>query len=218
MRSPGVLSHVAKPGASSIAQKGAAAVASSNDTLRLRRSAAMLVVFGFTWMGWGLGSSQWGRSQWPLWLIIYVLTGVLGGWIAFESRRAVTSTRRDKAGELDRQKRLWTDMRGTLRFEMLGCLLVVLLSALFRRWEFLAIGISCVVGLHLLPLAAIFKNRAFAATGASIMLLNAFELFSLPHSKLTLSTGISTGVALWSLAILEVYRLRQMGVGLSVIP
>jgi hypothetical protein len=54
--------------------------------------------------------------------------------------------------------------------EAAGCGIVVLLIAVFHRWDLLAAGISLVVGIHFLPLAGLFRFPTYYGTGIAIIL------------------------------------------------
>lgn len=111
----------------------------------------------------------------------------------------------------------WQKRRQAFRIvtllEVVGIIIVVMLANLFRRPDWLAVGISLVVGLHFLPLGRIFGTALYYWVGTLIVVWNILTLTALKSWNLTASVGIATGLILWAAAIYVLKRsFRVAGV------
>jgi hypothetical protein len=90
--------------------------------------------------------------------------------------------------------------------EVVGCIVVVILANVFRRPDWIAVGISLVVGLHFLPLGRIFGYASYYWVGTLIVAWDILTITALRSWNLTASAGIATGVILWATAIYVLIR------------
>ena len=155
--------------------------------------------FGFMWLGWGL--SVFPALPPAIWVVDVTVAVVL---MAF----AVTAVRRGrkmmKARGAPRDD-FWQTRRKAFGIvtllEVLGCIIVVVLANLYQRPDWIAVGISLVVGLHFLPLGRIFGVASYYWVGTLIVVWDILAIFALKSLNLTASAGIATGVILWAAAI-----------------
>lgn len=85
--------------------------------------------------------------------------------------------------------------------EVVGCIVVVMLTNVFQRPDWIAVGISLVVGLHFLPLGRIFGFASYYWVGTLIVVWDILTITALKSWNLTASASIATGVILWATAI-----------------
>lgn len=99
----------------------------------------------------------------------------------------------------------WQKRRKAFRLvtvlEVAGCILVVVLANVFRRPDWVAAGISLVVGLHFLPLGRIFGVASYYWVGALIVVWDILSITALRSWNLTAAVGIGTGLILWATAV-----------------
>lgn len=99
--------------------------------------------------------------------------------------------------------------------EIGGCLIVVALANLFHRTDWIAVGISFVVGLHFLPLSRILEVATYYWVGASIIVADAVAIITRESLNPTAFAGIATGLILWISAIYALVRSFRAGAGAS---
>lgn len=85
--------------------------------------------------------------------------------------------------------------------EVAGCSVAVILANLFHRPDWLAVGISLVVGLHFLPLGRIFEVVVYYWVGSLIVLWDILTIAASKSWNLTASASIPTGLILWATSI-----------------
>jgi hypothetical protein len=167
-------------------------------------AAIVTTAFGFIWLGWGLSvvtslpPDVWvGYFSVAAALIAFALTAV---WRGRKMMKALGSPRGD----------FWQKRRKAFRIvillEVVGCIIVVILANVFRRPDWIAVGISLVVGLHLLPLGKIFGFASCYLVGTLIVICDVLSVTALRSWNLTASASIATGVILWGAAIYVLVR------------
>lgn len=90
--------------------------------------------------------------------------------------------------------------------EVAGCSVAVILANLFHRPDWLAVGISLVVGLHFLPLGRIFEVVVYYWVGSLIVLWDILTIAASKSWNLTASASIPTGLILWATSIYVLVR------------
>jgi hypothetical protein len=170
-------------------------------------AATIMSFFGFVWLGWGF-SAVAAVSNFPpaLWAAFFIVTAVLMGFAIAALRRGRALM---KAQGTSRQE-FWSQRRRPFRIvtslEVLGCVLVVVLANIFHRPDWIASGISLVVGLHFIPLGSIFDFPAYYFVGSLIAAWDILSVAALNSSNSTAFAALGTGVILWVTAIAMLFR------------
>lgn len=166
-------------------------------------AAIVATSFGFVWLGWGLSVLR------ALPVVVWILLCCIAAALIVTAVIAVRRGKRLMRGQGTSRRDLWEKRRkpfGVVTlFEVVGCIVVVVLANIFRRADWVGVGISLVVGLHFLPLGRIFEATAYYWVGALIVVWDILAITALKWN-LTASAGIATGVILWAAAINVVVR------------
>jgi len=131
-------------------------------------AAIITTSFGFVWIGWGFSALRGLPAA--IWVGYFSAAAVL---IAFAATAVLRSRKmmRTRGGS---RGDFWQKRRKAFRIltllEIVGCIIVVILANLFRRPDWIAIGISLVVGLHFLPLGRIFGVTSYYWVGTLIVI------------------------------------------------
>jgi hypothetical protein len=180
-------------------------------------AAAIMIVFGFFWLGWGFSNSRLftefsSRRARPaiLWISFYCASLVFLAIAIRAARRTRRELNAQGPASRDFRLRYGKQFRRISILEGIGCGIVLLLASQSHRMDLLAAGIGVVVGLHFLPLARLFHVQAYYATGVVVVLHNVLSMLLLRGSDITLSAGVGTGVALWITAVYLLYRPGRM--------
>ena len=161
------------------------------------RSIGALVTafFGFIWFGWGFSA----LPDFPTfaWIILFAVAVAFLTLGVLALRRGKALLRAAGASRQD----FWNSRRKPFRavtlLEGAGCIAVVILANVFHRVDWIALGISLVVGLHFLPLGKILLFPAYYWTGSLIVACDLILATSFKSWNPTASAGISTGTILW---------------------
>lgn len=171
-------------------------------------AAVIEVSFGFLWLGWGLSALP--DVPAAVWVVDVSLGVVM---IAFAAR-AVRQGRKMMRAQGGSRRDYWQTRRKSFGIvtllEVAGCIVVVVLASLFQRPDWIAVGISLVVGLHFLPLGRTFGVVAYYWVGAVIVVWDILSLTAFKSWNLTASAGIGTGVVLWGAAISIFLRSQRL--------
>lgn len=155
--------------------------------------------FGFIWLSWGL--SVFPALPPAIWVADISVAVVL---MAFAIAAVRRGRKMMKARGVARND-FWQTRRKRFGIvtllEVAGCIIVVLLANVYQQPNWVAVGISLVVGLHFLPLGRIFGIASYYWVGTSIVVWDLLAIFALKSWNLTASAGIATGVILWAAAI-----------------
>lgn len=162
-------------------------------------SAVITTAFGFLWLGWGL--SVLPGLPAAIWVAYFIVAAALMTFGVTTVRRARKMAGVDRGWRSD----FWQKRRKAFRLvtvlEVAGCIIVVVLANVFRRPDWVAAGISLVVGLHFLPLGRIFGVASYYWVGALIVVWDIVSLTALRSWNLTAAVGIGTGLILWATAV-----------------
>lgn len=175
-----------------------------------------MTVFGFVWLGWGFSVSpaftnfSSNRALPALrWITLYVVFLAL-------LATSIQAVRKTKAGMKARSEtpdqfrsRFSKPFRVICLFEGAACAVVVALALSFQRLDLIAAGISLVVGVHFLPLARLFRLRAYHVAGSAIILTDLLSVSLMKGRNLTLGPAASTGIVLWVTAIYALFNTRE---------
>lgn len=171
-------------------------------------AAIITTTFGFMWLGWGFGVLR--GLPVVIWMGYFSVAAAL---MAF----AVTAVRRGRRmmkAQGGSRSDFWQKRRQAFGIvtvlEVVGCVIVVVLANVFRRPDWIAIGISFVVGLHFLPLGRIFESASYYWVGAVIVVWDILTITALKSWNLTASACIATGVILWASAIYVLTRSHRI--------
>lgn len=166
--------------------------------------AIITTAFGFVWLGWGL--SALGDLPLAIWVTDLLLAATLMAFAVTAARRSRKIMRAQGATRAD----FWRTRRkpfGILTLlEVVGCIIVVVLANVFRRPDWIAVGISFVVGLHFLPLGRILGVAAYYWVGSLIVLWDILTITAFKSWNLTASASIPTGLILWATSIYVLVR------------
>lgn len=170
--------------------------------------------FGFIWLGWGFSKIR----DLPA-TIRVVHVSVAAVLMAF----AITAVRRGRKMMTEQggsREDFWQMRRKAFRIvtilEVVGCIAVIILANLFRRPDWIAVGISLVVGLHFLPLGRVFGVASYYWVGTLIVVWDILTITALKSWDWTASAGIATGLILWAAAIYAL--VRSFDIVRSIIP
>jgi len=170
-------------------------------------AAIIMSFFGFVWLGWGFSAiADVSHFRWTAWAAFFVAGAVLMGF----SIAAVRSGRALMKAHGTSRREFWRARGKSFRIvtivEALGCIVVIVLANIFHRPEWIASGISFVVGLHFIPLARIFNFPAYYFIGG---LIAAWDIVSVtvvkPSNSIALAS-LGTGAILWITAIVVMIR------------
>lgn len=171
-------------------------------------AAVIEVSFGFLWLGWGLSAFP------PLPTAVWVVDVSIGVVMIAFAVRAVRRGRRMMKAQGGSRSDYWQTRRKSFGIvtllEVAGCIVVVVLASLFQRPDWIAVGISLVVGLHFLPLGRTFGVVAYYWVGTVIVVWDILTLTAFKSWNLTASAGIGTGVVLWVAAISIFLRSQRL--------
>lgn len=166
--------------------------------------AIITTTFGFLWLGWGLGVL--GSLPAAIWVGYFCIAAALMAFAVTVVRRGRKMMRAQGASQSD----FWHTRRRPFGIvtvlEVVGCIIVVVLANLFRRPDWIAVGISLVVGLHFLPLGRIFGTASYYWLGSLIVLWDILAITVVKSWNLTASAGIATGVILWASTVYALTR------------
>jgi hypothetical protein len=167
-------------------------------------AAIITTTFGFMWLGWGLGVL--GGLPAAIWAGYFCIAATLMAFAVTAVRRGRKMMRAQGASRSD----FWQTRRKPFGIvtvlELVGCIIVVVLANAFRRPDWIAVGISLVVGLHFLPLGKIFGIASYYWIGSLIVLWDILAITVVKSWNLTASAGIATGAILWASAIYALTR------------
>jgi hypothetical protein len=170
-------------------------------------AAIITTTFGFIWLGWGL--SALGDLPAVIWVADCFVAAALMAFAVTAVRRGRKMMRAQGVSRGD----FWQTRRkpfGILTLlEFVGCIIVVVLANVFRRPDWIAVGISLVVGLHFLPLGRIFGHASYYWVGSLIVLWDILAITAFKSWNLTASAGIATGVILWATSIYVLSPLER---------
>lgn len=155
--------------------------------------------FGFIWLGWGFSGI---RNLPPaIWVVYFSVAAIL---MTF----AVTAVRRGRkimTAQGASRNVFWQQRRKAFGvvtlLEVVGCIVVVILANVYQRPDWVAVGISLVVGLHFLPLGRIFEVVSYYWVGTLIDVWDILTIITLKSSNWTASAGTATGLILWAAAV-----------------
>jgi hypothetical protein len=171
-------------------------------------AAIITTTFGSMWLGWGLGVL--GGLPAVIWVGYF---GMAAALMAF----AVTTLRRGRklmSAPTASRSDFWQTRRKPFGIvtvlEVVGCIIVVVLANVFRRPDWIAVGISLVVGLHFLPLGKIFGAASYYWVGSLIVVWDMLAITAMRSWNLTASAAIATGVILWTSTIYVLIRSRRV--------
>ncbi|HEX5505916.1 MAG TPA: hypothetical protein VFW96_25080 [Thermomicrobiales bacterium] len=135
----------------------------------------VLAGFGTAWaLAGAIALRGWGAPA-PALLAVAPGLALLGRALAL--RRAAARAPRDGA-EVAARRRRWFGLVTVVEFASIGAVVVV--GRATRHAALIAPLVALIVGLHFLPLAALFRVRAYYATGAALCLLAALALLLVP--------------------------------------
>ncbi|MGB7494111.1 MAG: hypothetical protein WBR26_17215 [Candidatus Acidiferrum sp.] len=166
-------------------------------------AAIITTTFGFMWLGWGFGVRGLPVAMWVGYF------SVAAALMAF-AVTAVRQGRKMMRAQGWSRSDFWQKRRKAFSIvtvlEVVGCIIVVIMANVFRRPDWIAVGISLVVGLHFLPLGRIFGAASYYWVGSLIVLWDILTITALKSWNLTASAAIATGVILWASAIYVLMR------------
>lgn len=139
-----------------------------------------MAFFGTLWAGIGIGGLQGWGEPWLSMMVLLIGLGLLIGGISLliSSRRVL-----DQAAGPTRQPRNRTGMWFCIVFAAEGILIGVasVICNMINRFDLFFPIMAIIVGLHFLPLAALFQIRAYYLVGALLCVLALVTLFAVPE-------------------------------------
>jgi hypothetical protein len=163
-----------------------------------------MTFFGFIWLGWGLSVVR--DVPWEIWATLFLLAVVLlsAAVVAVRRGRKMMNALGVSGGDFWAKRRKAFNILTLL--EGVGCAVVLLLTNLLHRPEWIPIGISLVVGLHFLPLGKILGVASYFWVGSMIVLWDVLALTASQAWNPSISVPLATGVILWATSIYVLIR------------
>ena len=166
-------------------------------------AAIITTAFGSIWLPWGFSVLQGLPAA--VWVGYFSVAAALMAFAVIAVRRGRKMMRVHGGLRND----FWQKRRKAFGIvtllEVVGCIIVVVLANVFRRPDWVAVGISLVVGLHFLPLGRIFGFASYYWVGTLIVVWDILSITALKSWNLTASAAIGTGLILWATAIWRLY-------------
>ena len=149
--------------------------------------------FGALWMAMGLAAMHRLNLLSAALILAVLLTLVLSALCLRRRAETHITTTRDEAEDRQVQRtfhRVNAAQYGAIPFVILG-------MNLLHRPEWIAPGIAIVVGLHLFPLARLFRNPAHNLTGSALIAWAVFSMAVLPNAFIPSRSAIGVAAILW---------------------
>lgn len=164
------------------------------ETVAARAAGVLFAAsFGSLWMTMGLAAI--GRLNLLSGaLVLAVLTTLVLSALCLRRRAAghITTTRDEAA---DRQlKRSFQRVNAA---QYVAIPFVILGMNLLHRPQWIAPGIAIIVGLHLFPLARLFRNPAHNLTGSALIAWAIYTMAMLPLAAVPSCSAVGTAAILW---------------------
>ena len=168
----------------------------------------VLAIAGTFWFGLGVSSVLTSDTDWKLWCLSTIIqVGMLAGliWFAYKLRRHsgfksadfqnADEQLRNEARQI-RAKFVWIVVGQTILIA-LGVWLFVSTNATDQIWPWIAF----IVSVHFIPLARLFRVKAYYVTGitGSVLALVVFTGILKPYSQAYLGAGVA--VVMWFSAV-----------------
>lgn len=164
--------------------------------------ALFFALFGAVWLLVGLSLAHW-RGLTPI-ILLAVLTAVLSGAAA----RVLANSRGAMAAQGDlperRRMRRWFGSINLAQWGAIIAAVYVLQRLDLAAW--IAPAVMLIVGLHMLPLARLFRYRAHYLTGGALIATALVYPFAAPGGPSSPSGCLIAGAVLWLSAA---WALRQ---------
>jgi len=180
--------------------------------LGIGRGTMVCAFFGGAWLGVGLAAA----GKFSLWVIIafsVCCLGLFAGSLFLIRRgnklRPKTPAHPERYATM-RKQFLWIVIA-----EVVVCAAVACVCGSLKRGDLIPVWIAAVVGLHLLPLARVFRAPAYYVTGSAIAIWCALSWALFRGDKMDISVGIGTGTIFW---LTGAYALAQSRALLSPAP
>ncbi len=169
-------------------------------------------VFGAVWLGLGLQAARV-LSLWVAFAFAVCCLGLYAGSIFLIRRGRKLQRLSGTSGKWPATMR--NGFAWAVAAEIAGCLAVVIICNLLRRYDLIPAGIAMVVGLHFLPLGKVFRTPVYYATGVSIVLWCVASLVLFQGPEMDVASAIGTGSILWLTASYNLIQAREV---LAAIP
>jgi hypothetical protein len=160
-------------------------------------------LFGFAWIGWGMSDIHGGAT-----LPVQVVGGVVALVLLIGSARLFLSARHaevaaDNGPRRSRIMRRFGIVVGVEYFT-LGAIAGVLSGLHLEQW--VPVAICAGVGLHFLPLAAVFRVPLYYVTGAALVVLAVVTVIAVHSGASTVLwtalPGIGSAIVLWATSVI----------------
>ena len=180
------------------------------------RGALIGTVFGWVWLGWGLGDARAFKGfvgpafgLITLFLVACSIYAIRKGRQLRKQYPPVPSAKRKAV-----QKSFFL----VVLLEVLAISLGWIVAWRIHRPDLGADWMAMVVGLHFLPLARIFRASSYNVIGGLIAAWSVLCWTLFRSNALFVSVGIGTGVLLWSSSIVSLLRAHKVARSLQSLP
>lgn len=166
------------------------------------RGALICVLFGSAWMFLAVVFS--GHAT-PIRFGAVAVTATI---LTFWSVARIRATQRFVYSESDLhhwksfRKLFWIDSA----IEWLSAAVAANILAYYRRLDLIPQVLGVIIGLHFLPLAKIFRQPLYYATGAAIIIVALGTLLTPPGGMRNLAGCATIGITLWLTALINLRR------------
>lgn len=139
-----------------------------------------MAFFGTLWAGIGIGGLQgWGAPWLSITVLLIGLGLLIGGIAVLISSRRVSNQGAATNGQRGKRTGLWFGIVFATEGLLIGVASVICNA--INRFDLFFPIMAIIVGLHFLPLAALFQVRAYYLVGALLCLLALITLFAVPE-------------------------------------
>jgi len=180
------------------------------------RCALIVAMFGAGWLGWGLGEAKaFNAFVGPL--FGSTALGLLA-CSAYVIQRGRLLGKRFPAADASTRQTMRKRFLLVALIEALAIVLASLLANRLHRADLATDWCAMIVGLHLLPLAKIFRAPSLTVAGVLMVLWCALCWALFRSNAIAISASLGTGILLWCTCVSALLRARRIAHSLIDVP
>jgi len=171
------------------------------------RGALFVAMFGAGWLGWGLGEARaFNGFTDPAFGFIALFLVACSIYVIQKGRLL---SRKYPAADASTQKTILRRFLLVVAMEVLAIVLVSILANRLHRADLATDWCAMIVGLHLLPLAKIFRAPHLSVFGILMTFWCALCWALFRSNALVVSASLGTGILLWGTCVSALFRARR---------
>jgi hypothetical protein len=180
------------------------------------RCALIVAMFGAGWLGWGLGGAKaFNGFVGPLFGFLVLGLLVCSARVIYRGR--LLGKKFPAVDASTRQTMLKWFLLVAL-FEALAIVLASILANRLHRADLATDWCAMIVGLHLLPLAKIFRAPNLAVAGVLMVFWSVLCWALFRSDAIAISASLGTGILLWCTCVSALLRARRIARSLIDLP